>query len=869
MKNSVSIYFLFLFLIGSTFFSKNSFAQVNSSPQKTEVIIDKNGVMRWKSSNEEIQGFGVNYTVPFAHAYRSAIKMGIDPLKAIDEDVYHFARLGFDFYRVHVWDTEISDTLGNLIYNEHLHAFDYLLKKLSERNINYVITPIAFWGGGWPEPDFPTPGFSYKYGKENCLTNPDAIKAQENYLFQFMNHINPYTGLAYKDDPNMIAMEISNEPHHREAPEKVTEFVQGMVDAVRKTGFQKPVFYNISHSVHLAKNYFNADIQGGTFQWYPTGLGYQRELEGNILPNVDQYLIPFDDEIKKNRGAKIVYEFDAPDIGKSYPYPAMARSFREAGIQLAAHFSYDPMFLAYANTEYNTHYMNLAYTPNKALSLMICSEVFHRVPMYKSFGRYPDNTSFDDFKINYKQDLAQFNSDEKFYYTNNNIHTPVNQAKLKHIAGVRNSIVIKYDGTGAYFLDKIENGVWRLEVMPDALIVDNPYGRNGLQKEVAVIQWNKRNMKINLEDLGTNFNLYPINAGNTFESKVSNGAFTVSPGVYLLSKTNKNPQQYFSKKINNITLTEFHAPKNSVQKTYLVHKKVATTIEGQPLKISAEVIAPEPIDKVEIITTGYGAGIFEMKKKDGFLYEFTIPVEKIAKGFLNYYIIVHHQNGKTTTYPANQEGFVWDWNFANRNPYTVRVLGKEQPIYLFQAEEDRDYLSWSRWINTLRLVPLAHPNESEYQVNVEQLFKSDNENLNGKVIHDYTVKNYLNPKIDHFRTQLSQKKKLVLKARALNDKTTKMQLALVMSDGSSYGVTIELDKEMKEYEIPLTELQLVKTIPMPRPYPTFLPYYFSNNKNTGFDITKIEGVSFSIGPGISKHELEKKHGIGIVSLKLE
>ena len=96
-----------------------------------------------------------------------------------------------------------------------------------------------------------------------------------------------------------------------------------------------------------------------------------------------------------------------------------------------------------------------------------------------------------------------------------------------------------------------------------------------------------------------------------------------------------------------------------------------------------------------------------------------------------------------------------------------------------------------------------------------------------------------------------------------------MQIALVMSDGSSYGKTIELGKEMQEYEISLTELQQVKTIPMPRPYPTFLPYYFSNNKNTGFDITKIEGVNFSIGPGISKDELEKKHGIGVVSLRLE
>ena len=103
-----------------------------------------------------------------------------------------------------MWDTEISDTLGNLLVNEHLEHYDYLLKKLKDRGIRIVLTPIAFWGNGWPEPDQPTPGFSYKYGKGASLTNPDAIAAQQNYLYQFMNHVNPYTGIAYKNDPDII-----------------------------------------------------------------------------------------------------------------------------------------------------------------------------------------------------------------------------------------------------------------------------------------------------------------------------------------------------------------------------------------------------------------------------------------------------------------------------------------------------------------------------------------------------------------------------------------------------------------------------------------------------------------------------------------
>src|SRR5687767_8536404 len=185
-------------------------AQKKSDP----VYVDKQGVMRWTKDKSEAAFFGVNYTVPFAYGYRSHKALGVDPEKAIDADVYHMSRLGLDAFRVHVWDVEISDSLGNLLNNEHLKLFDYLIKKLKERNIKILITPIAFWGNGYPEKDEKTPGFATVYGKGNSVVQEAPIKAQENYLKQFFTHVNPYTKLRYQDDPDVIAMEINNEPQH-------------------------------------------------------------------------------------------------------------------------------------------------------------------------------------------------------------------------------------------------------------------------------------------------------------------------------------------------------------------------------------------------------------------------------------------------------------------------------------------------------------------------------------------------------------------------------------------------------------------------------------------------------------------------------
>jgi hypothetical protein len=137
----------------------------HSQNTKTGVYVDKQGVLRWQKDNKEAAFFGVNYTTPFAFAYRAHKALNVDLEKAIRNDVYHFARLGFDAFRVHVWDTEISDTAGNLLQNDHLGLFDFLIAELKKRNIKTIITPIAFWGNGYPERDENTPGFSRKYGK--------------------------------------------------------------------------------------------------------------------------------------------------------------------------------------------------------------------------------------------------------------------------------------------------------------------------------------------------------------------------------------------------------------------------------------------------------------------------------------------------------------------------------------------------------------------------------------------------------------------------------------------------------------------------------------------------------------------------------
>ena len=275
-------------ILAAIIFTPELFSQRNNDL----VRVTRDGRMVWKESGVEAFFWGVNYSTPFAHAYRQIERLGEDSEKVIDADSYHFARLGLNAYRIHVWDCEISDSVGNLLQNEHLRLLDYLIHKLQQRGIYVFLTPVAYWGNGYPEPNEKTPGFSGKYNKGNVYIIPEAIEAQERYLKQFVNHVNPYTGKAYKNDPMIIGFEICNEPGHSRAAE-TTAFVKRMIRAVKSTGCTKPIFYNVTQSISLLEDFIRGGTDGVTFQWYPAGLVAGREIKGNYLPHVDNYYMPF------------------------------------------------------------------------------------------------------------------------------------------------------------------------------------------------------------------------------------------------------------------------------------------------------------------------------------------------------------------------------------------------------------------------------------------------------------------------------------------------------------------------------------------------------------------------------------------------
>ncbi len=660
--------------------------------KNNEIYIDKLGILRLQADNKEASYFGVNYTLPFAYGYRSHKKLNINIKKAIDDDVYHLARLGINAFRVHVWDTEISDSLGNLKNNEHLQLFDYLIAKLEERNIRILLTPIAFWGNGYPDEDEKTGSFVEKYTKAGSVVNEQAFVAQERYLGQFFRHVNPYTKKSYVEDPFIIATEINNEPKHTGPKARATEYVNRMVKAVRQTGWTKPVFYNISESPDYADAVAASIADGFSFQWYPTGLVAGHEQKGNLLPQVDKYHIPFDTIAAFKQRPRMVYEFESADVLKPYMYPAMARSFKSAGMQWATQFAYDPMGTAYANTEYQTHYLNLAYTPAKAISLLIAGRIFREVPTYTDLGSYPVNTSFNGFKLDPEANAAEMNTAKEFYYTSGSASKPKNAATLAHIAGTGSSEVVRYKGSGAYFLDKVKGGVWRLEIMPDVEKLADPFGRNELNMPVTSTVWGLNDMEIMLTDLGSGFSIEPLNKGNNHKVAVDGKAFSIQPGTYLVRRKGISFSPAVDARLGQLRMREFVAPAKPFERSVITGQiagpadgNTLTLFDGTDVRQNLVVYSPEWQTDPYGFGANNGLNVLKLQHKPSgkgqrggiqVLVEDVLPAAETAGNDYTHIVI------KATSQMPTSAKIVLIDRQANAVSMTIEITAEANPISL-------------------------------------------------------------------------------------------------------------------------------------------------------------------------------------------
>jgi hypothetical protein len=809
-------------------------AQRAPRPADRNVYLDRQGVVRWSDTRQEVTLFGANYVLPTASDYRAAGYLGADRKRMIDEDMAHFARMGWDGLRLTFWgDWEASDSAGNLIANEHLDLQDYLIARARERGIYLLFSPIQLYGSNWPDAlhDTTAPGFGRHFGKARMGTDPAARAAQVNYLRQILEHVNPYTGVAIKDEPAILFVELVNEPwHHPEDLKGSVRYIDALTAAVRSTGCRKLVFYNVSQDFAIGEAIRRSRAQGVTFGWYPTGLNSGRELEGNYLRGVDAF--PDLQRPELARLPRIVYEFDAPDLRNATMYPAMTRTFRSVGAQFAAMFSYDMLRTASRNLGWQTHYLNLVYTPRKAMSAIIAAEAMRRLPRMKSYGPYPGNSRFGDFRVSAEEDLAELVAPDAFLYAGSTTSSPPDAASLRRIAGYGSSPAVAYEGGGTYFLDRVRPGLWRLEVYPDAVPVRDPFEPPSPEKVVTRAIARAWPMTIRLPDLGESFTIQPLTAGNPSTVKAVSGCATVAPGVYALSVTGPVDPATLPAYLGHLRFAEYHVPPADSVPLSVVPLLATSVVAGENAELRARVVDDIPPDSAVLYLrprAGSSYRGYRMRPAGGYDFAAQVSGADLSEG--PHDLLIRIFRGDTgVTFPGGRPQRPDAWNQYHHEAWSLDVVPPGSPLRLFDPASDAEHLAFTRIGDAGR----------------RGLFRVGISRRTGRsVFHfplpvdsagwsppDYAASLVVASRVRPKAGDLGSAPTVRLRLRGLGPRQI-LHVTLMEDDGTSWAASVQVDSVWRERSLPIGDFTAARGVLLPQGFPGEWNYWVSAAKGRG------------------------------------
>jgi hypothetical protein len=833
-----------------------SIAQTSDETADRAVFLDK-GVVRWRDSGKEVALFGANYCVMSGSDYRMAGRVSQDRKAMIDEDLAHFARMGFTGLRLCSWgDWENSDREGNLVVNEHVDLLDYLIAKARERGIYLLLTPIHTYNPAFAdEVNQPTTnvGFSRYFDRAVMGTDPRSIAAQANYIRQLLRHVNPYTHLALKDEPAILFIEMINEPvHHPEDKAGSVDYINTLVKAVRDSGCRKLTFFNVSQDFAIAPALRESQVDGVSFGWYPTSLVAGHTLKGNFLPAVDQYPDMLRTDLKSK--PRIVYEFDQADLLSGTLYPAMARTFRSVGAQFAAMFAYDMLKTAPFNLGWQTHYLNLVHTPKKAMSAVIAAEAMRRLPHGESYGRYPDNTRFGDFRVSYENDSSELNADDAYINAGPSGTAPKKPGALRRVAGVGSSPLVEYEGSGAYFLDQISPGLWRLEVYPDQVQVRDPFEQPQPGKVVSRLLYRRWPMSVHLPDLGEAFFVRAASEPQAEPASARGATFNVAPGVWLLSKTASLPRP-LPERVARVGLAEFHVNERVSYPDLALSTTPREFSSGAPVRVQVRIADNELPDAVTLWWREAGRRDFEkplpMRRGSGNDFIAALP-GSMHPGLYQYAVSVRSGDA-VVSFPGSQPESPNEWPYKAEGLWEFSVQAADTGIRLLNPKADFALLSFLRPGEQYRsalfhLIPGESSDESALSLLVPD--------LGADTPPRYAAALYVGDTVAARSTDLRRPALLQVKLRAVDGTQKHLQVSLIERDGTAWSTDLKAHRDWGVVSIPLSELKLTRSIHIPTPYPGLWNYWRDSavgrgGSGDGVRAAEIERLQLTVMPNAS------------------
>ena len=406
--------------------------------------------------------------------------------------------------------------------------------------------------------------------------------------------------------------------------------------------------------------------------------------------------------------------------------------------------------------------------------------------------------------------------------------------------------------------------------MPDAIVVNDPFAKPSLEKEVVSIIYGAWDMALQIPDLGKTFTLTALNRENERkEEKITDGVIrSLRPGVYLLKRNGCTPKQSWKadSQWNSIRIGEFVAPAPRTMDYKVTHTPATTVEAGKALTINAQVAGNVLPDSVIIYTDKVSFWnehnpYIKMKRTNGYTYQAILPAAEIKEGCFRYNIIVC-RGDSTRTYPAGNsvtgnpsgiKGTPLDWNYTSDSYWTTHVVASGSAIQLLKVTDTDSRIeayTLPEWNDLQRTLVDSSPVEKPL---LRFRFTPEGENP------QHFLRAFVKDEIEGRKDKVKSCTTLCIRVNRDKPLPQGFSAGFVTSDGYTYKSLCPVPAVDGIIRIALKELRQTDTALLPIAYPTFLKQYFHPETEIPFRPEKIEKLELSM-PGAGKPTIEVKLG---------
>ena len=232
-------------------------------------------------------------------------------------------------------------------------------------------------------------------------------------------------------------------------------------------------------------------------------------------------------------------------------------------------------------------------------------------------------------------------------------------------------------------------------------------------------------------------------------------------------------------------------------------------------------------------------GKYELTKIDDFRYEFSLPSEISSNGKLDYFITLK-QNDELLTFPGKLNISPENWAFDPDDSYHLSILPASNKITIYDPEKDVDNLIFSNIWRYARFTAdyiFDENDEEELNVNINNIRERFSEFAMQFYVGDY-IKN-----IDR-----TEDNGIGLEVKKKPEDPDSIFVRVLFNNGSGFGRKISLGSEYEKITVPISQPEYFRYALLPRPYPTFLPYWFESTPqlNTGNKNLKLESIQIAL-----------------------